>query len=171
MWVTVYTSRLEGSDALIDATTALAAEFGITGLKADIDEIGSRWWRAKQRAKKAIDSELAQKAQHGIETRLLGLPEAQMTETLARATRELADAIKDQDYACSRAGQIMIIKHPYNGQSLVLTRTLSVAEMTVLDRFPEIEKHPEQVLGALATALAMDPEGLTIDKILPPGTM
>jgi hypothetical protein len=47
----------------------------------------------------------------------------------------------------------------------VLSRSLSVNEMKLLDQYPEIQADPKKVLEMLATALSTSQEG----NLLPPG--
>ncbi len=85
---------------------------------------------------------------------------------LAHGAQELLDSLDDQEFAVVRAGRLLVVKYPHDGQSVVVMRVLSPAELRVLERFPEIERSPERVFDALATALTAEEEAgpLTLDR-------
>jgi hypothetical protein len=113
-----------------------------------------------------VDSEAIHKAAYALELAALGERQAGVTESLARAARDVVESLGNQDYAVARAGQILAVKFVKDGQRVMLVRTLSVAELLVLEKFPEIERYPERVLDALSTALALDPDSVDLEQIL-----
>jgi hypothetical protein len=83
----------------------------------------------------------------------------------AQAARMLIDAIADVPQACLRLGSVLVLKYQDAAGPVLLTRNLSQVEMHALERFPEIQKNPRQVLDALATAVTFGEP----DETKPPG--
>jgi len=80
--------------------------------------------------------------------------QAQVDSQEAQAVATLLQALETQERACIRIGSILLIKYttPSAG-GVVLSRNLTPAEMTALQRYPAIQRNPETVLEQLATAV------------------
>ena len=165
---TVYASESRGSDNLVQALEAFAIELGYGEPSLISDENGSRLRRWGSKARAVVDTEAVQKAAYALELAALGERQAGVTESLARAARDVVESLGDQTCAVARAGQILVVKFVRDGQPIIIMRTLSVAELLVLERFPEVERYPERVLDALSVALSLHPDKATLKEILPP---
>jgi hypothetical protein len=52
-------------------------------------------------------------------------------------------------------GSLLIVKYTEPSGPVVLSRNLSQQKIRILERFPEIQRTPRDVLSALASALSM----------------
>ena len=94
-----------------------------------------------------------------IELSVLDSKQAAVNVQQAQAARLLIDSIADVPQACLRMGSVLVLKYQDAGGPVLLTRNLSQLEMHTLERFPEIQKNPRQVLDALATAVTFGEQG------------
>ena len=69
---------------------------------------------------------------------------------------QLLTSLADIPQACIRVGSLLFIKYTDHTGPVILSRTLSQPEVRALERFPEIQTKPREVLGALASALSLD---------------
>jgi hypothetical protein len=118
-------------------------------------ERGSIFRRASATARQAADelkSRLA-KAERALELAQLELRQAEVDAKEAQAVNALIISLQSTPRACMRVGSVLLVKYSINGEPVIIVRNLTQLELHALGRFPEIQKHPEQALDALATAI------------------
>lgn len=156
-----------------DDRAAAARVFGaadslvrVIGYDGPFDEeivYGSIFRRAKAVAMEAATSEELRERliqlERLIELNVLESKQAAVNVREAQAARMLIDSIADVPQACLRLGSVLVVKYQDGGGPVLLTRNLSQLEMHALERFPEIQKNPRQVLDALATAVTFGEQG------------
>lgn len=128
---------------------------------------GSFFRRGRARAKNALRSEELQARLHKLERAIelagLDLHQAEVDQRQARAVSDLITSLKDTPNACARVGSLLLVKTTTDAGEVIMARTLSQAEMSALDRFPEIQMHPHKALQSLAAAVDAA-EDLTADS-------
>jgi hypothetical protein len=109
------------------------------------------WWHAKgsSNAKESIAKAVRAAEIIGLNTR-----QSEYDSNEARATRDVLSSLEGTALACVKVGSLLIVKYPVEGEAIVLVRTLSVAEMNALEKFPEILSRPRRVFQELSMALA-----------------
>jgi hypothetical protein len=124
-----------------------------------VEEIrGSIWraWRVKLKNGLTSDhvADRLAKVERALDLGFLDVKQAQVDSQEAQAVATLLQALETQERACIRIGSILLIKYttPSAG-GVVLSRNLTPAEMTALQRYPAIQRNPETVLEQLATAV------------------
>jgi hypothetical protein len=150
---------------IFGAADSLVRFFGYDGPFDEEIVYGSIFRQAKAVAMEAATSQelrerLAQ-LERLIELSVLDSKQAAVNVREAQAARMLIDAIADVPQACLRLGSVLVLKYQDAGGPVLLTRNLSQLEMHALERFPEIQKNPRQVLDALATAVTFGEQGET----------
>lgn len=96
------------------------------------------------------------KLERGVELRLLDHVQAEVTDTTAKAFAAVKAELADIDVACIRIESLLVLKYPNAGHPILLVRTLSQPEIRALERYPELQMHPENLLEALSTIAATD---------------
>ena len=159
---------LDTDDRVVAARVFGAADslVRLLGYDGPFDEeivYGSIFRRAKAVAMEAATSqELRERRiqlERLIELSVLDSKQAAVNVQQAQAARLLIDSIADVPQACLRMGSVLVLKYQDAGGPVLLTRNLSQLEMHTLERFPEIQKNPRQVLDALATAVTFGEQG------------
>ena len=123
--------RLAGSDALDDALLTWFVEWQTTldGLRHDYE-------RFRRRA-----------AVLGLLVDLDGGPAG------TASIDESVDVFVDTEDLAVAAGVFAVVKYPSPNGPVLIARQLSQVEISTLERYPEMQAHPETVLGALALAI------------------
>ncbi len=147
------------------AADSLVRTLGYDGPFDEEIVYGSIFRRAKAVAMEAATSEELRERliqlERLIELNVLESKQAAVNVREAQAARMLIDSIADVPQACLRLGSVLVVKYQDAGGPVLLTRNLSQLEMHALERFPEIQKNPRQVLDALATAVTFGEQGET----------
>jgi hypothetical protein len=112
------------------------------------------WAKLKQISASAETKEVAAKAARAIEIRVLDGEQADVDQKAAGAVSKLIDSLSDVPSACIRVGSILLVKYPGSNGSVVVTRNLSQLEIRAFERFPEIQRNPQNVLEALTFAMS-----------------
>jgi hypothetical protein len=161
---------LDTNDRVAAARVFAAADSLVRflGYDSPFDEeivYGSIFRRAKAVAMEAATSQEMRERliqlERLIELKVLDSKQAAVNVQEAQAARMLIDGIADIPQACLRLGSVLVVKYEDAGGPVLLTRNLSQLEMHALERFPEIQKNPRQVLDALATAVTFGEQGET----------
>jgi hypothetical protein len=159
---------LDTDDRVAAARVFSAADslMRVTGYDGPFDEeivYGSIFRRAKAVAMEAATSEEMRERliqlERLIELSVLESKQAAVNVREAQAARMLIDSIADVPQACLRLGSVLVVKYQDGGGPVLLSRNLSQLEMHALERFPEIQKNPRQVLDALAAAVTFGEQG------------
>ena len=79
-----------------------------------------------------------------------------INSTEAATLKEVVAAIADIPNASIRVGSVLIVKYTGRNGVVLLSRPLSVLEIRILERYPEIQRDPLKVLELLGNALSMD---------------
>lgn len=120
-------------------------------------ERGSLFRRSKAKAQQLLVSDEMRtrlvKVERALELAALDLKQAQVDQGEAEAVALLLAEVRDVPRVCIRAGSVLLAKFTTNQGPVVVVRTLSQLEIRALERFPEIQKNPERMLEALATAV------------------
>lgn len=113
-----------------------------------------RWSRS--RVQDALGSEGVKsrliKGERALEIVGLDLPQSQADLQWAQAVNQVIASLANIPQACIRVGSLLIVKFQGVSGPVVLTRALSQLEIRALERYPEIQMHPEQILGMLYDA-------------------
>lgn len=143
--------------AVFAAADSLVRIYGYDGPFDEEISYGSIFRRAKAVAMEAATSqELRERLiqlERIIELNILDSKQAAVNVREAQAARMLIDSVADIPQACLRLGSVLVVKYQDSGGPVLLSRNLSQLEVHALERFPEIQKNPRQVLDALATAV------------------
>lgn len=147
---------ISGVLSRVDILRSLA---GCGGPERDISvqrgSIFRRSWAAVRRGLSSRDArDRLAKVERAIELRVLDQHQAQVDQMEAAAVNALIVALHNVPRACIRIGSILLVKYGNEaGEPIILVRNLSQAEIRALERYPEIQSKPENVLIALATVL------------------
>ena len=79
--------------------------------------------------------------------------QAQVDAKFASTLSLLIESLKEVPSACVRAGSTLIIKYEINGKAVVQSRKLTERETQALEKYPEIQNDPSNLMGALAMAV------------------
>jgi cell division septum initiation protein DivIVA len=120
-------------------------------------ERGSFFRRAKAHVAAGLSSDAVTdrltKVERAIELTVIDAKQADVDDKTAQAVQRLISSLADVPQACIRVGSILLVKYHNGYGPVILTRTLSQVEIRALERFPEIQTHPNLALTALATAI------------------
>lgn len=156
--------------AVFAAADSLVRTLGYDGPFDEEIVYGSIFRRANFRRAKAVAMEAAtsqelterlMQLERVIELNILESKQAAVNVREAQAARMLIDSVADIPQACLRLGSVLVVKYQDSGGPVLLSRNLSQLEVRALERFPEIQKNPRQVLDGLATAVAFGGQGET----------
>lgn len=119
---------------------------------------GSIFRRSRATARRLVASDEVQerllKLERALELAAVDRRQAEFDSAEAVSVQRLIDSLQGTSRACVRIGSIFVVKYQAAGESVILVRNLSQAEIRALERFPEIQRSPEVAFSALATALA-----------------
>lgn len=120
------------------------------------DESGSWWKKLLLRTKGFFASADVQKrlrtAEGALEAHYLDKPQAEANHLQAGAAAPLITALGTTPNACIQVGTLLLVKATKDGQSAVITRTLTKEELRRLEENQAMLKRPDQVLEWLETA-------------------
>jgi hypothetical protein len=150
------------SDADIARVVQRTDEFvDVLGYEGPIEPIIERgsffrrsWAKIRKTATSSEAREIAAKAGRAIEMRYLDSEQADIDQKVAEAQASLIDSLADISNACIRAGSILLIKYTGTNGPVVFTRNLSQLEISILEKYPEIQRTPQTALDALALAMS-----------------
>lgn len=155
------TSHAEEIEAVLASVTSVKDLLGC-GPEEDITVVygsifrRSRAWLSKVASSTDFQDRLA-KVERAFELAALDGRQADYDSQEVATVRDLIESLQDISNACIRVGSILLIKYSVAGEPVVLMRNLSQVEIRALERFPEIQQHPERAFQALAAAIeAMD---------------
>lgn len=94
------------------------------------------------------------KVERAIELNYLDAKQADVDGKEAEAVSKLVGALENVPEACVRLGSILLIKYHAGTGPIIVTRNLSQIELRAMERFPEIQTKPSNVLTGLAAAVA-----------------
>jgi hypothetical protein len=104
-------------------------------------------------SKKAVRERIA-KAEYALELAAITQRQAEVDATQLRAMAEFVKAMADVPRLAFRSQGMLIVKYPGpSGESVILSRVLTPLEIQALEKYPEIQKSPENLFGALALAI------------------
>lgn len=154
------TNDPDRADAIIDRIDDLflaagGVELTITSVERGSFFVKLRGLLARDVAQHEFRDRLA-KLERGVELRLLDGHEADVTDKTAKAFAAVKAELADVEVACIRIKALLVLKYPNADRSVLLVRTLSHLEVRALERFPELQQHPEHLLEALSTVVAME---------------
>ena len=112
------------------------------------------WAKIRKTATSSEAREIAAKAARAIEIHYLGSEQADIDQKVAEAQAKLIDSLADIPSACIRAGSILLIKYSGSNGPVLFTRNLSQLEISILEKFPEIQRTPQTALDTLALAIS-----------------
>lgn len=157
--VAVYVDAKEEdvSNRVITAVDQLVEAMGYDGPLDEEIERGSIFRRSRAKAKQVLTSPELQarlvKIERAIELAGLELNQAQVDQREADAVARLLSELRDVPRACVRAGSVVVAKFTTPDGPVIVARTLSQVEIRALEQFPEVQRHPENLLEALAIAV------------------
>ena len=79
--------------------------------------------------------------------------QAQVDAKFASTVSLLIESLKDVPSACVRAGSTLIIKYEIDGKSVIQSRKLTESEAQALEKYPEMQNDPSNLMGVLAMAV------------------
>jgi hypothetical protein len=153
----------EVAERVFSATDSLLTLIGLLG-PLDVEIVrGSIWRRANARIQEGLQSDEVRmiliKVERAIELAQIEGRQADVDAKQAGAVSQLLGSLSEVPQACVRVGSLLLIKYTEPTGPVVLSRSLSQPEIYALDRFPEIQTKPREVLAALASAVSMNETG------------
>lgn len=146
--------------AVYGALDGIAAVLGYDTPEPYEHRRGSIFRRAKARFQQVLSSdELARRlvaVERALELRHIDNLQADVDSKEAEAVAGLLQSLEALPQACILIGSILLIKGTDSGGPFVLVRTLSPTEVSMFQRFPEIQMRPTEVLERLAMAVSAD---------------
>ncbi len=91
------------------------------------------------------------KGKMAIDLRILNFPAAEVTEKLSNAASQLISSLAGVDEAAIRVGALLILKYENNGNSVIVSETLSPEIMLLLEKNPQLLNSPKTVFNMLQT--------------------
>ena len=79
--------------------------------------------------------------------------QAEVDEKWAGAIATTISSLQEIPNACIRVGSLLIIKYTTSGGPKILVRQLTQAEIATIEKLPELQINPQNVLAALALAM------------------
>ncbi|WP_152617637.1 hypothetical protein [Phaeacidiphilus oryzae] len=146
------------SERIVEKVDKLVESMGYVQTGEVDTEPGSIWrsWRARM-----VREELATrmvKVERALELTYVESRQAEADSKEAQAVGGIIGALVSVPRAAVRAGSILVLKFPIQGETAIFVRNLSQMEIRALEKFPEIQRSPERVLESLALAIASHPE-------------
>jgi hypothetical protein len=119
-------------------------------------ERGSFWRNARARLRRGVESDEVTsrliKLERAFELKHLDLQQADVDAKSADAASQLIASMENIPQGTMRVGSIFLVKYEEAGIPTIHIRSLSQLEIRALERYPEIQRKPQQALEALATA-------------------
>ncbi|MGV3459654.1 MAG: hypothetical protein ACO1N9_04275 [Flavobacterium sp.] len=84
-------------------------------------------------------------AKRALEIKYLNLPNSESTEKLANAAANLINALSAVDEGVLRLGNLLVVKTVRNGQTCVLSETLSPELCMLFDKNPQLLNNPNNI--------------------------
>jgi excisionase family DNA binding protein len=141
---------------VIDALDDLVRSLGFEDPTDETIEAGSIWRRARVFLGRGLSSKQVRmrlaSLERVIELRHIDKQQAEVDAKTSEALTKLIQSLEHIREACMQAGSILLIKYEHKDVPVLLARQLSHREMWALERFPEIQTRPRDVLQALALA-------------------
>lgn len=139
--------------------------------RTEAGSIFKTWWAKILKGLTSLDVQERLARVEAYAESYLGERISAINSTEAAALKEIVTAISDIPNASLRVGSILIVKYTGRDGVVLLSRPLSILEIRVLERYPEIQQDPLRVLELLGNALSMGPEDKEPynDQDLPPG--
>jgi len=142
---------------IVSAVEQLFAPLGFERSYELADESGSWWKKLLLRTRDFFTSSDVQRrlrtAEEAIEAHYLDKPQAEANHLQAGAAAQLIAALGTTPNACIQVGTLLLVKATTpDGQSAVITRTLTKDELRRIEENQAMLKRPEQVLEWLQTA-------------------
>jgi hypothetical protein len=133
---------------------------------------GSFWRKAKTLIIRGVTSDevalrLA-KVERAVELAQLDNRQAEVDGKEAEAVAQLLESLAEVPQACMRVGSLLIVKFQDPAGPVVLARTLTQTEIRALNKFPEIQARPRDVMKSLDTAVATDLEAASVEEATDP---
>lgn len=154
------TEDVDAAAAVYRALDQLADVLGYEPPETEETRTGSIYRRARSAVRRVFTSEeLASRlvaVERALELRHLDGRQADVDSKEAGAVAQLLKSLEEIPEACLQVGSILLIKVADATGPVLLVRTLSPVEVRTLQRFPEIQMRPSEVLERLATAIAAD---------------
>jgi len=120
-------------------------------------ERGSFIRRSRAARKNGITASQARTALANIEriAELYSIDEkrVQVDSQFANLMAALIKSLDGIENACIRAGSTVILKYEENGRTVIRTRPLTLVEVRALEKYPEIQNSPKNMMEALAMAV------------------
>lgn len=143
--------------SVLESVNDLANVLGFGAAESYGEERGSflARWRSKVQtglSSSEVRSRLV-KVERAVELAHLDKAQAEVDAKEAEAFAHLLKALEDVPSACIRIGSLLVVKfRDARDQPFVFCRTLSQLELRVMEKYPEIQKTPSEVLTHLAMA-------------------
>jgi hypothetical protein len=150
------TDDVEAARAALNAIDGLAYRLGAQDMEIIEYRDGSVFRRSIAKGASAFEKESIQQRLQSLE-RLIELwqidqKQAQVDQQTADAVARVVSSLEAIPCACIRFGSLLIVKYEDNGRPILLSRQLSQPEIWAFERYPELQKKPENIFGALAMA-------------------
>ncbi|AUC20605.1 hypothetical protein BTO15_00075 [Polaribacter sejongensis] len=122
---------------------------------------GSWYKRILAKSKKKLSSDEVKnrlsEAEYGIEVNTILKPQSEIDKNQSEALSNIITSLKDIPNAAIRIGALIVVKLTDEEGSVSLqTRTLSIKELHLLNKKPELLQMPKQILQALAKEIKND---------------
>jgi hypothetical protein len=157
----VDTEDYDTAEKVFHALDDMLEAVGLIIRPTDVDIVrGSFWKRAKAELQQGVESDEVRirlmKIERAIELAQIDRRQAEVDVQEAGAVSQLLTSLSEVPQACVRVGSLLLIKYTEPSGPVVLSRSLSQPEIYALERFPEIQTKPHEVLSALASAVSMN---------------
>jgi hypothetical protein len=119
------------------------------------DQKGSWYKRAVAWTKSKMTQEdvktILQKGEYGIEANAILKTQSEIEKNQSEALLNIITALKDTPNAAIRIGSLIVVKVTTGtGEVNLQSRTLTVKELHIINKRPDLLSSPQQILGALA---------------------
>lgn len=93
-------------------------------------------------------------AEYAVEVNTILKPQSEVEKNQSDALVGILSSLQGIHNAAVRIGSLIVVKVTSpTGEVSVQTRTLSIAEMHIINKHPELLQQPQQILAALNSAL------------------
>ncbi|MDI1355360.1 MAG: hypothetical protein PSX36_10600 [bacterium] len=119
---------------------------------------GSWWKKIIAGSKKALTSkevtDRLREIEYSVEVNTIIKPQSEADKNYSEALFNILNSIKDIKNAAVRIGALIVVKVTNaEGEASIQTRTLSIKELHILNKKPELLSKPAEILLALANAV------------------
>lgn len=144
-------------ESVLDFTKSIGFDKSIT-----FEAVKGSWFKrliafSKEKLSSEEVTDRLKKIEYGIEVNTILKQQSEIDKNQSEALANIITSLKDIPNAAIRIGALIIVKVTDNEGTVNLqTRTLSIKELHLLNKNPELLKYPQQILQALAEEIKDD---------------